>query len=979
MAEFEELRLTVSLADNASAGLRRLRAEIGQMTTTAASLTTGLNAGTASLVNFGDASQNAAPRVRSLNAQMRDLQRSASDTGRALGQMGLSARRGLAGMPQIALGLWDASRGVSNMGTALAEVAPAGRIAVLALGGIALTVAAVGAAVVAYGISVFRFSREMDQLARTARQMGMSFADLKNAQDQARAFGSSAEGVIRSFQGVQAAQLDLYKNNSQLRAKLLGQGVDANWISQLATMDPNQARNAIVRYGKALERQALAAGVGANVARAIRNQFGKEFGFGAAEMEHELKPVSPEVAKELEQIRVLSKEVQDIWNPLSVKLERVALEALKEGLPLLSQLLSHTDVIIARVKIEIEGVAKIFRAIKEGASFLIDPWGTTKRWMREGRDAAHPVLKEFFGGDVTEAYRRKWRSEADKHGTYSIWDKEFWGGGTPSEQFYKNKGIELDPNFQRQSYSPSGSNNSNPLLIRASYSMDELAEESSKVTGQLEKLNAYFERMETTNRGGGGARVQQASLGGGSGGYGGGYPGGGGNYGGGGGGGGRRGGTGDGPSHDHSHPTGRSPGDIPGPSGTQGEVPEGYKGLVDPMTGKLGGGLGAARSGHSHQGIDILGPVGSQIYSSGAGTIIKHSPTGSFQNDAVTTIRLDDGRVVRYMHHSLDPKLKVGDRLTPGQPIGTSGQANGVPHLHYDIKRPGQAGYLDPEREHGWVRGRGGVAPQGGLTSPSGGVLAKVDDSAKVSGVTTPGAGGGGLAADRAKFKAEMDADPALREKVLRIAANEQGKHGLGTQAVIESMMNRASHRGRTLRQEAKWTSEGGYYEVGNLGRGALENKEHAAILADSLDKVLKGSNVSDYATDNASQNLAKKRTRNREMEWAAEYGGETFYRPGRVSGAGHVRTHAQWMANMRAQDAATQTAAAAPATPTAGNRGAFLDRGAMTETQKVETEGKLKATVTAPTGTKVEVEGSGAFKETETQKSTKVAETVSI
>jgi hypothetical protein len=33
----------------------------------------------------------------------------------------------------------------------------------------------------------------------------------------------------------------------------------------------------------------------------------------------------------------------------------------------------------------------------------------------------------------------------------------------------------------------------------------------------------------------------------------------------------------------------------------------------------------------------------------------------------------------------------------------------------------------------------------------------------------------GGLAADRAKFKAEMDANPALREKVLRIAANEQG------------------------------------------------------------------------------------------------------------------------------------------------------------------------------------------------------------
>ena len=476
MAEFEELRLTVNLVDNASGGLSKLRAEIGQMTQAAASLTTGLNTATTSLVNFGNASQNAAPRIRSVNAQMRELQRSASATGRALGQMGLAARGGMAALPSMAVNLWDATRGVSGMGTALAEIAPAGRIAVLALGGITLAVAAVGAAVIAYGVSVFRFSKEMDQLARTARQMGVSFADLKNAQDQARAFGGSAEGVIRSFQGIQAAQLDLYKNNSQLRAKLLGQGVDANWINQLATMDPNQARNAIVRYGKALERQALAAGVGANVARAIRNQFGRDVaGFTAEDMEHEFKPVSPEVARELEEIRVLSKQVQDIWNPLSVKLEKVALEALREGLPYLRDTLSNTDTIIRRVKIEMEGVAKLFRGIADVIAFIKDPWAAVKKWSAEGRDTSHPVLKEFFGGEVTDEYRRKWRSEADKHGTYSIWDKEFWGGGTPSEQFLRNKGLQFDdPVVQKQSYSGGrGGNETNPLLIRASYSMDE--------------------------------------------------------------------------------------------------------------------------------------------------------------------------------------------------------------------------------------------------------------------------------------------------------------------------------------------------------------------------------------------------------------------------------------------------------------------------------------------------------------------------
>lgn len=142
--------------------------------------------------------------------------------------------------------------------------------------------------------------------------------------------------------------------------------------------------------------------------------------------------------------------------------------------------------------------------------------------------------------------------------------------------------------------------------------------------------------------------------------------------------------------------------------------------LRDPMTGKLGGGLGDYRSGgggHRHQGIDILGKAGSPIYSVGAGTVISHNPHGSYQGDAVTTVRLDDGRVVRYMHHNLDPNLKVGSTLEAGQPIGTSGTAAGVDHLHFEIWR-GKTGpggqLLDPEREFGWKRGPGGRTPLGG-------------------------------------------------------------------------------------------------------------------------------------------------------------------------------------------------------------------------------------------------------------------------
>ena len=201
-------------------------------------------------------------------------------------------------------------------------------------------------------------------------------------------------------------------------------------------------------------------------------------------------------------------------------------------------------------------------------------------------------------------------------------------------------------------------------------------------------------------------------------------------------------------------------------------------------------------------------------------------------------------------------------------------------------------------------------APGGGPTAPA---PEAPPAPGGAPGAPEPEGVAGRLAADRAKFKAELDANPALREKVLRIAANEQGKHGLGTQAVIESMMNRASHRGRTLAQEARWTGpERGYYERGNMGRGALENPEHRAILERSLDATLAGGNVSDFATDNASQALAAKRKRNQEMEWTKDYGGELFFRPGRVSGSGNVQTHRTWMARMQ-RGGGTQTAALPP------------------------------------------------------------------
>ena len=220
-------------------------------------------------------------------------------------------------------------------------------------------------------------------------------------------------------------------------------------------------------------------------------------------------------------------------------------------------------------------------------------------------------------------------------------------------------------------------------------------------------------------------------FGGGSGGKGGG---GGGNRGGGNGGGGSNGDGGDGGDPNQS-PSG-GPEDLEhqikgtgeGGKYTTGDIKRalaGSDGLVDPVTGTgLGGGIGAYRSGgggHRHEGLDILAPYGSPIYAAGAGTIITN-PHGTYQGDAVTYLRLDNGMTVAYMHHHLNANLKTGSRVAAGQQIGTSGRAAGVNHLHFETwaGAPHRSRLLDPRQVYHWDKThlpRGGTS-QGKTVAP---------------------------------------------------------------------------------------------------------------------------------------------------------------------------------------------------------------------------------------------------------------------
>ena len=364
MAEFESLRLTVSLVDNASAGLQRIRSEIGLLTGSAQTMTASMVQATAGLNAFATGAQNAQPKLRSLNTELRETQRYALEVGKSLAGMGRAAQQGFAGFPQIVISLYDAAGSVKSLGEAMKSAAPAARISTQALVGVGIGVAAVGAAVIAYGVSVFRMAKDMDQLGRTARSLGMSFGELKNAQDQAKSFGVASEVVVRTFQGVQQAQLDLFKTNSQLRQRLIGKGVDVDWVDALGAMNPTEFVNAAVKRAKALEQTWLASGAMPNVARGQAQLFLSELGVNMELLDMPaLKPMTKSAEQEAAKLAKLSKDVMDIWNPLVVKFEMIKLEALKAGLPYLKTFFENTDSLVDSIKHKIDDLGTALQNI----------------------------------------------------------------------------------------------------------------------------------------------------------------------------------------------------------------------------------------------------------------------------------------------------------------------------------------------------------------------------------------------------------------------------------------------------------------------------------------------------------------------------------------------------------------------------------------------------------------------------------------
>lgn len=273
---------------------------------------------------------------------------------------------------------------------------------------------------------------------------------------------------------------------------------------------------------------------------------------------------------------------------------------------------------------------------------------------------------------------------------------------------------------------------------------------------------------------------------------------------------------------------------------------------------------------------------------------------------------------------------------TPAEAAGEGFARLGMPELKQNPNKPGLF-----QRGWNWLRGNPSGAPAAGGgandnapapfsqrfgnwrsgpgsgTSPAG---ASPDSAQQPTGERS-----GALADQRAGFARELAANPALRDKILRIAANEQSDNPNGTQAVLETMMNRAIVRGTSLEAQARWFrgERGGYYQMGNMGRGALENQRHREILERGLANALGGSNVSNYATDNSSGGLARRERQSGAFRYRKDFTGETFFAPGTAE-KGLAQRYDQWLDRTKAAEGVSGRPAPAGGGLTGGAQNSF-------------------------------------------------------
>ncbi|MEX0692230.1 MAG: M23 family metallopeptidase [Gemmatimonadales bacterium] len=103
--------------------------------------------------------------------------------------------------------------------------------------------------------------------------------------------------------------------------------------------------------------------------------------------------------------------------------------------------------------------------------------------------------------------------------------------------------------------------------------------------------------------------------------------------------------------------------------------------------------VGGSGAGDVHPGLDVAVPMLSPIRASGGGEVVETGDDPEYGRFAVINHPSGYSSVYGHAQHML---VRVGDRVSAGQVIGVSGSTGNStgPHLHFEIRRNGQA--VDP-------------------------------------------------------------------------------------------------------------------------------------------------------------------------------------------------------------------------------------------------------------------------------------------
>ncbi len=144
-------------------------------------------------------------------------------------------------------------------------------------------------------------------------------------------------------------------------------------------------------------------------------------------------------------------------------------------------------------------------------------------------------------------------------------------------------------------------------------------------------------------------------------------------------------------------------------------------------------------------------------------------------------------------------------------------------------------------------------------------------------------------------FRDQVINDPALIELLFSSTMAEVGGQGrTAIQAYMETVFNRAAANQKTLREILE---DPKYYP--DTTKNKLKNKvpeNERANYQIALENVLAGSNFTNFATDNASAELAKERAAAGNP--GVDIGGELFYVNKNGDGTGGIKNHADFYDN---------------------------------------------------------------------------------